>query len=84
MRVEFTAAARRNMNGAPLAIVDTVARLAAGDLASTPYRVRKALRAPWDGHLSARPHPEWRIIYRIDGELITVVRVARRADVYRR
>lgn len=48
--------------------------LVAGDLAETPYRVGKALQAPLEGRYSAR-RGDYRILYRIDGQVITILDV---------
>lgn len=56
--------------------------LIAGDLAENPHRVGKALQAPLDGLHSAR-RGDYRILYRIDGHVITILDVKHRRDAYR-
>lgn len=56
--------------------------LIAGDLAENPYRVGKALQAPLEGLFSAR-RGDYRILYRIDVQVITILDVKHRRDAYR-
>jgi mRNA-degrading endonuclease RelE of RelBE toxin-antitoxin system len=56
--------------------------LIAGDLAANPFRVGKALQAPLEGLYSARRGDD-RILYRIDGHVITVRGLEHRRDAYR-
>ena len=56
--------------------------LVSGDLAANPYRVGKALQAPLDGLHSAR-RGDYRILYRVDGTLITILDAKHRRDAYR-
>jgi mRNA interferase RelE/StbE len=55
--------------------------LIAGDLAQQPYRVGKALQAPLEGRYSAR-RGDYRILYRISGQVITVLDIKHRRDAY--
>lgn len=52
-------------------------------MAQRPYRVGKPLRWEWEGYYAAR-RGTYRIVYAIDDEqvVVTVVKVAGRADVY--
>ena len=56
--------------------------LIAGDLAENPHRVGEALQAPLDGLHSAR-RGDYRILYRIDGRVITILDAKHRRDAYR-
>ena len=56
--------------------------LISGDLATNPYRVGKALQAPLEGRYSAR-RGDYRILYRVDGHVITILDVEHRRDVCR-
>ena len=63
-------------------VVVAALALIAGDLAEHPYRVGKALQAPLDGLHSAR-RGDYRILYRVDGTLITILDAKHRRDAYR-
>ena len=56
--------------------------LITGDLAETPYRVGKALQAPLEGRHSAR-RGDYRILYRVGEQMITILDVKHRCDAYR-
>ncbi|MDR0283396.1 MAG: type II toxin-antitoxin system RelE/ParE family toxin [Propionibacteriaceae bacterium] len=53
-----------------------------GALADQPWRVGKPLRGELEGLWSAR-RGEYRVIYRVVGETVQIMRVGHRADVYR-
>lgn len=53
-----------------------------GPLIENPQRVGKPLGLDVAGYHSAR-RGAYRIVYRIDGDLVLVVRIEHRADVYR-
>jgi len=82
--VVFTATARRDLQRIPPRIVPAIVEFVFGDLADGPRRVGKALQRELSGSFSARRGP-YRVLYQIDDEakLITLVRVAHRADAYR-
>jgi len=82
--VVFTATARRDLQRIPPRIVPAIVEFVFGDLAEGPRRVGKALQRELSGSFSARRGP-YRVLYQIDDEakLITLVRVAHRADAYR-
>jgi len=82
--VVFTATARRDLQLIPPRIVPAIVEFVFGDLADGPRRVGKALQRELSGSFSARRGP-YRVLYQIDDEakLITLVRVAHRADAYR-
>ncbi|GHJ49579.1 toxin RelE [Catellatospora sp. TT07R-123] len=83
-RVEFTAAARRDIAKLPERIAWAVLEFCAGPLAENPQRVGKPLIAELTGLHSAR-RGEYRIIYAIHDELVLVevANVQRRSTVYR-
>jgi mRNA-degrading endonuclease RelE of RelBE toxin-antitoxin system len=84
-RVIFTATAQRDLQRIPPRIVPAIVEFAFGDLAAAPQRVGKPLERELSGLFSARRGP-YRVLYRIDedAKLVTLMRIAHRADAYRR
>lgn len=84
-RVMFAPAALRELDRLSDAVARAVVAFCEGPLAENPHRVGKALRQRFAGLHSAR-RGEYRIIYRIDDDVVTVevVRIRHRADAYRR
>lgn len=82
--VVIKAAVQRDVNRLPRKIADAVLHFIYYTLADSPYRVGKPLRWEWEGYYAAR-RSTYRIVYAIDNEqvIVTVVKVAGRADVYR-
>lgn len=80
--VRFTPAARRAFGALPVNVALAALALITGDLAAHPRRVGKALRAPLEGRYSAR-RGDYRILYSIGDEVVTVLDVAHRRDAYR-
>ncbi|MGH3544472.1 MAG: type II toxin-antitoxin system RelE family toxin [Mycobacteriales bacterium] len=82
--VIINAAAQRGINGLPRKIADVVLHFVYNSLAQRPYQVGKPLRWEWEGYYAAR-RGTYRIVYAIDNEqvVVTVVKVAGRAGVYR-
>nr|WP_322753803.1 MULTISPECIES: type II toxin-antitoxin system RelE/ParE family toxin [unclassified Frankia] len=80
----FTATARRDLQRVPPRIVPAIVEFVFGDLAAAPQRVGKPLERELSGSFSARRGP-YRVLYRIDedAKLVTLLRIAHRADVYR-
>ncbi len=80
--VVFTPAARRALDTLPM--TDALASLAliSGDLAANPHRVGTALQPPLEGRHSAR-RGDYRILYRIGDQVITILDVKHRRDAYR-
>jgi mRNA interferase RelE/StbE len=78
-------AARVIQKTLPEGVAAAVIEFMTGSLIRNPRRVGKPLRRELTGLYSAR-RGTFRIIYRIDDaeNLVTVVRVEHRADVYRR
>jgi mRNA interferase RelE/StbE len=80
--VVFTPAARRAIEALPMTVAIAALALITGDLADNPHRVGKALQAPLEGRHSAR-RGDYRILYRIGDQVITILDVKHRRDVYR-
>ncbi len=80
----FTATARRDLQHIPPRIVPAIIEFVFGDLAVAPQRVGKPLERELAGTFSARRGP-YRVLYVVDEEakLVTLLRIAHRADVYR-
>ncbi|WP_239377650.1 type II toxin-antitoxin system RelE/ParE family toxin [Frankia sp. Cj5] len=83
-KVVFTATARRDLQHIPPRIVPAIIEFVFGDLAVAPQRVGKPLERELAGTFSARRGP-YRVLYVVDEEakLVTLLRIAHRADVYR-
>jgi mRNA interferase RelE/StbE len=83
-RIQFTSAARRQLDKLPRSVMFAVLEFCAGPLAANPHRVGKPLRGPLAGFYSAR-RGEYRVIYSIfDDEVrVEVVSIARRSNAYR-
>jgi len=72
------------MGRLPRTVVDAVAAFADGPLTTNPYRVSKALHAPFEGKRSAY-RGSYRVLIEIDDDAQTVriYDVLHRADAYR-
>lgn len=83
-RIELTPVARRNLHRLPTTVAFAVVEYIEGPLAENPHRVGKVLRDDPTERYTARVGVH-RIIYRIDDKIqvISVVRISHRADVYR-
>ncbi len=83
-QVILTATARRDLQRIPPRIVPAIIEFVFGDLATSPQRVGKPLKRELSVSFSARRGP-YRVLYQVDDEakLVTNLRVAHRADVYR-
>jgi mRNA interferase RelE/StbE len=70
--------------GLPMAVAAAVTKFLTGALLDNPHRVGKPLARELSGYHSAR-RGAYRVIYRIDdaGQLVHVVRIDHRVDVYR-
>jgi len=79
-----TPSARRDLNRLPEAVATAVLEFIYGALAENPHRVGKPLLGELSGLHSAR-RGQYRVIYRIDDEVVTVtvVKVTHRGDAYR-
>jgi mRNA interferase RelE/StbE len=80
--VVFTPAARRALDALPINVAIAALALITGDLADNPHRVGKALQAPLAGRHSAR-RGDYRILYRVGDEVITILDIRHRRDAYR-
>lgn len=82
--VVFAPTARREMAAVPARVIPAIIEFVFGDLAANPRRVGKQLTRELEGSFSAR-RGSYRILYDIDDEkkLVSILRVAHRADVYR-
>ena len=80
--IRFTPAARRAIDALPMSVALPALALITGDLADNPHRVGKALLPPLEGRHSAR-RGDYRILYRIGDEVVTILDVAHRRDAYR-
>ncbi len=80
--VGWTRAAKRSLQLLPEKVATAAIEFIYGTLASNPHRAGKALRFELDGLHSAR-RGDYRIIYRVDDALITIVAVEHRSDAYR-
>jgi len=80
----WTAASRRALTRFPEKVATAVVEFLYGSLASSPYRVGKALKLGLEGPHSAR-RGDYRVIYRIDDRQrqVTVVAIEHRSDAYR-
>ena len=63
-------------------MLSAVIEFAFGELARQPWRVGKPLRREWAGNFSARRGP-YRLLYRIEQNVVFIVCVEHRGDVYR-
>ena len=82
--VMFSPSAIRDLDRIPPRIVPAIVEFAFGELAHNPRRVGKKLTRELEGRFSARRGP-YRLIYSIndDEQVVGVLRVDHRADVYR-
>ncbi len=82
--VVLSATARRDLQRIPPRIVQAIIEFVFGAVAAEPQRIGKPLQRELSGSFGARRGP-YRILYRIDEEveLVTVLRIAHRADIYR-
>lgn len=83
--VIFSPTARRELAAIPERIIPAVIEFVYGDLARNPRRVGKPLQRELEGSYGAR-RGSYRILYDVDEEAkrVSILRVAHRADVYRK
>lgn len=83
-QVRLSRAARRDLNRLPEAVAAAAIEFIFGALAKNPQRVGKPLGNELTGRHSAR-RGEYRIIYHLDDVrvVVTVIKIAHRADAYR-
>lgn len=80
--VVWTRTARRALERLPEKVATAAVEFIYGSLSRNPQRVGKALRFELAGLHSAR-RGDYRIIYRIDDDHVTIIAIDHRADVYR-
>jgi mRNA interferase RelE/StbE len=85
-RVELSSPAVRALGRLSPKIADAVMRFLDGPLAENPLRVTKPLGAELAGLRSGYVGVAYRVLVRVDEEarLVQVMRIAHRADAYRR
>ncbi|MFD6031130.1 type II toxin-antitoxin system RelE/ParE family toxin [Cellulosimicrobium funkei] len=83
--VRLSPPAARTLYQLPPRLADAVIRFCHEPLASNPYRVTKALGAELAGQRAGYVGIGFRVLVRIDDDqrLVTVMRMAYRADAYR-
>lgn len=79
--IAWTRTAKRALRRLPEKVATAAIEFIYGPLAENPQRVGKALRFELEGLHSAR-RGDYRIIYRIT-DVVTIVAIEHRADVYR-
>jgi mRNA interferase RelE/StbE len=80
--IAWTPTARRALGRLPEKAAAAAVEFIFGTLATNPRRVGKALRFELEGLHSAR-RGDFRIIYRISDDIVTVLAIEHRSDVYR-
>jgi mRNA interferase RelE/StbE len=82
--VTWTATATRALQRLPEKVATAAIEFIYGSLAENPQRIGKPLRFELEGLHSAR-RGDYRVVYEIDpaAELITIIAIQHRADVYR-
>lgn len=82
--VAFTPAARRGLARLPLAAATALFEHVTGPLGGNPYRLGKPLEEPYDDVWTTR-RGEYRALYTINEaeQVVTILAVAHRRDVYR-
>ncbi len=80
--VAWTATSRRKLARLPEKLATAAVEFIYGSLARTPRPVGKALQFGLAGLHSAR-RGDYRVIYRIDDDLLTVIAIEHRSDLYR-
>lgn len=83
MQITWAPAAKRALRRLPEKTATAVIEFAYGALAENPHRAGKPLRFELTGIHTAR-RGDFRVLYQVDDENITILVVEHRADVYRR
>lgn len=81
--LRLAASAERALVRLPEFAAAAVVEFITGPLLETPERMGKRLSLELEGYLSAR-RGAYRVVYRIEGDAVIVVRIDHRADVYRK
>jgi mRNA-degrading endonuclease RelE of RelBE toxin-antitoxin system len=80
--VRISAAARRDLESRlPHAVAAAALEFIHGPLIENPHRVGKPLKRDLEGLWAAR-RGQYRVLYRVQEEVVSVVRVRHRSDVY--
>jgi mRNA interferase RelE/StbE len=80
--IAWSPSAKRALQRLPDRVGPAVIEFVYGPLAANPRRVGKALRFELEGLHSAR-RGDFRIVYRIDDNYVTILAIDHRADIYR-
>ena len=80
--IAWSPSAKRALHRLPDRVGAAVIEFVYGPLAANPQRVGKALRFELEGLHSAR-RGDFRIVYRIDDDHVTILAIDHRADIYR-
>lgn len=81
--LRLAASAERALMRLPEFAAAAVVEFITGPLLEAPERLGKRLSLDLEGYLSAR-RGAYHVVYRIDADMVIVVRIDHRADVYRR
>ncbi len=82
MDIAWTPTAKRALVRLPERVAAAVVEFVYGALAENPHRVGKPLRFELEGLHSTR-RGDFRIIYRIGEQVVAIMAIEHRADVYR-
>jgi mRNA-degrading endonuclease RelE of RelBE toxin-antitoxin system len=81
-RVRVSATARRDLETRlPHAVAAAALEFIHGPLAENPHRVGKPLKRDLEGLRAAR-RGQYRVVYKVQEDVVSVVRVRHRSDVY--
>lgn len=80
--IAWTPTAKRALTRLPEKVATAAVEFIYAQLTENPRRVGKALRFELEGLHSAR-RGDYRVIYRIDDDVVTITAIEHRADVYR-
>jgi len=80
--IAWSGPARRALTRLPEKVAAVVVKFLFGSMADNPHRVGKPLKLGLGGLHSAR-RGDYRVIYRIDDQQVTVLAIEHRSDLYR-
>ena len=85
-QVKLTNSARRDLKSLPKSVQREIVTTHLLELANSPYTEGQPLHGEFSGYSSYHfgRRPEYRIIYTVEEDTVTVVLVGSRADVYDR
>ena len=81
-RLVVAPAAERVLGRLPERVAAAIVEFMVGPLLDDPTKVGKPLQRELSGYWSAR-RGSYRVVYRVEGATVIVVRIEHRADVYR-